>query len=144
MTLPSPRVTTVGYQRPCAIFGVLLNVFATGSKVAACSCPSKGSYCMVPLAMNGRPSSRSTMPLQNMSQDRENWLIVCPLTGANSNAPELLDGPYGGPDGHPDADGGQFPDPATTSTLPLLSSAAWTGLIGMVLANVVHWPCTLA
>src|SRR5690348_3215158 len=104
---------------------------------------------MVPLAMNGRPSSSSTMPLQNMSQDRENWLIVCPLTGSNSSAPDLLDGPKGGPDGHPDCDGGQFPDPATTSTLPLLSSAAWTGLIGMVigvplLANVVHCPWTLA
>ena len=62
----------------------------------------EGSYWMVPPSISARPSFRSTMPLQNMSQDSENWLIVCPLTGSNSSAPEPFDWPYGGPDGQPD------------------------------------------
>ena len=33
-----------------------------------------------------------------------------------------------------------FPDPDTTRTLPFRISATWTGLIGIVVASVVHWP----
>src|SRR5215467_687423 len=39
---------------------------------------------------------------------------------------------------------GRFPDPDTISTLPLCSSAACTGLIGMRFGSVCHCPWTLA
>src|SRR5712691_10597277 len=39
---------------------------------------------------------------------------------------------------------GRLPEPETTSTLPLRSSAACTGLIGMGFGSVCHCPCTFA
>ena len=92
MTLPSPKVVTLGYQRPSAMFAVLVKVFVAGSKIAACGCPKKGSYWMVPPSISAVPSCRRTIPLQNMSQDSENC-VMAPDTGFNSNAPELFDGP---------------------------------------------------
>ena len=35
--VPSARVSTVGYQRPCAMLGTLVKVFVAGSKIAACA-----------------------------------------------------------------------------------------------------------
>ncbi len=78
-----------------------------------------------------------------MSHDTENC-VYAPVVGFHSNAPELFDGPYGGPAGQPDCDGGQFPEPATTRILPLLSSATWMGLIGITYGCVLHTPVTLA
>ena len=72
MTRPSPRVSTVGYQRPCAIFWTSVKRLVAGSKTATLGSPWKGSYCIVPLSISARPSCKSTMPLQNMSQDNEN------------------------------------------------------------------------
>ena len=64
-----------------------VNRLVAGSKTATFGCPWKGSYCIVPLSISTRPSCKSTMPLQNMSQDNENSVIE-PATGSHSNAPE--------------------------------------------------------
>jgi len=84
------------------------------------------------------------MPLQNMSHERVNCRIVCPVTGSRSSAPDPFEGPYGGPEGQPVREGEQLPDPATIKIFPFARSVAWTGLIGIVFGNVVHCPCTLA
>jgi len=79
-----------------------------------------------------------------MSQFTMNWVTDDRLTGSHNSAPELFAGPYFGPEGHPACEGGQFPDPATTSSCPVLSRATWTGLIGINVGSVVHTPVTLA
>src|SRR5262249_23864430 len=59
-------------------------------------------------------------------------------------APELLEGPDGGPAGQPVREGRQAPEPATMKTLPFGKSATWIGLIGVRLGSVLHCPCTFA
>ena len=54
--------------------------------------PKTGRTGSTPQLMKARPSESTTMPLQNMSQARVNW-VMPPVVGSNSNAPELFDGP---------------------------------------------------
>src|SRR5581483_4592202 len=121
-----------------------VKVLVAGSKMDAFAAPRNGSYSMVPPSISTRPSCSMTMPLQNISQETVNCCRVCPLTGSRSNAPEPFGGPKGALTGQPLCVGGQFPEPATTNTLPLVRRVAWIGLMGTVLDNVLHWPCTFA
>src|SRR5439155_13669432 len=68
ITRPSPSTVVVGYQRPCAMFCRSVNRPVAGSNAALRGSPWKGSYCRLPPLMSGRPSGRTTIPLQNMSQ----------------------------------------------------------------------------
>lgn len=101
-----------------------VKVFVAGSKMVVFGEPWKGEYpplgavCRVPPLMNARPSGRTIMPLQNMSQFTVKWVIV-PDAKSSSTAPEPLAGPYGGPDGHSGKSGEQFPDPVTIKILLL-------------------------
>src|SRR5439155_20477102 len=124
------------------MFCTLVKVLFAGSKMADFSSPWKGSYCSVPPLINTRPSGRATMALQNGSQFRLNCVKV-PAIGSQSAAPELFEGPYGGPAGQPVCAAGQFPAPATMRTLPFLSSATWIGLIGIAGVSVLHCPVRL-
>jgi hypothetical protein len=92
MIRPSPKVKTVGYQRPCAMFDTSVKELLDGSKIEDFKDPWKGSYSCVPPLMKARPSGRTTMPLQNMSHDTLNWVML-PLEGFTRRAPELFDGP---------------------------------------------------
>jgi len=74
------------------MFEVFVKVFVAGSKMAEFFSPSKGSYWMVPPLMKARPSGKSSMALQNMSQLTLNWVKV-PATGSNRSAPDLFEGP---------------------------------------------------
>src|SRR3981189_2175290 len=80
--------------------------------------------------MKARPSGRTTIPLQNMSQPT-GCVVTVPVRGSNTPACKfvLL---------------GRLPDPETTSPVPLCRSAACTGLIGMRFGSVCHCPCTFA
>ena len=89
---PSPRLVTVGYQRPCAMFWTSVNVFVEGSKMDDFSSPKNGSYCTEPPLINARPSESTTMPLQNISQAVVNLVMVA-VMGSNRRAPELFAGP---------------------------------------------------
>src|SRR5260370_24931025 len=80
--------------------------------------------------MKARPSGSTTMPLQNMSQPT-GCVAAVPVCGSNTAACRLVFV-------------GRLPDPETTSTLPLCSNAACTGLIGMRFGSVFHCPCTFA
>src|SRR5882762_5496563 len=81
---------------------------------------------MVPPTMSARPSGRTTIPLQNMSQET-GCVVITPVAGSKSPAWKFV---------LP----GAFPDPETIRTFPLCSMATWTGLIGIEVDEVVHWP----
>lgn len=118
ITVPSARLVTVGYQRPCAMLVTSVMTSVAGSYTALRGSPKNGSYAIVPPLMKARPSARITMPLQNMSHPTGRVRIV-PAFGSQTAAWKLVTV-------------GSFPDPETTSTFPLLRSAMWTGLIGIV------------
>src|ERR1700730_17743209 len=126
MTEPLPSTVPVGYQRPAPMLGMAENAPASGSKAAVRGSPKNGSYFKVPPKRNGLPFGRTTMPLQNMSQPILKVLIVS-ATGSHTAACNLLLS-------------GSFPEPATTSTLPVRISATCTGLRGMWKGSGSHLP----
>src|SRR5204863_2811348 len=75
-----------------------------------------------------RPSGSVTIPLQNMSQPSTCWLIV-PACGSHNPARKVVSV-------------ATLPEPETINTLPVLSRAACTGLIGIRSGSVVHCPIT--
>ena len=111
------------------MFCTSVKVLFAGSNIDDFWIPvNAGVYTIVPPLMNARPSGKTSMPLQNMSHDTVNG-VIAPLAGSTRIAPDPFDGPYGGPCGHPDTEGRQFPDPVTTRIFPLCSSASWMGLM---------------
>src|SRR5215472_4809417 len=93
-------------------------------------CPWNGSYCSVPPFTMARPSARTTIPLQNISQFT-GCVVTVTVAGSKMAACKFVFV-------------GRLPEPETISTLPLCKSAACTGLMGMRFGSVCHWPCTLA
>ena len=79
--------------------------------------------------MKGRPSGRTTMPLQNISQATV-CVVIVPACGSHTAARKLVFD-------------GSFPEPETTRTFPLCIKATCTGLMGMRYGKVLHCPCTL-
>src|SRR5678816_4751462 len=80
--------------------------------------PRKGLYCRLPPTVSTRPSGRNVIALQKRSQG-----TVCvanvPVAGSHTVARYVVTV-------------ASFSEPATRSTRPVLSSAAWMGLIGTV------------
>ena len=69
-TRPSPKVTSVGYQRPPAMDGAAVHCSASASKVTASLRPKNGwpkSYSRVPPATSRRPSAKKACPEQKTS-----------------------------------------------------------------------------
>src|SRR5436305_3694614 len=108
------------------MFGRFVNVSLVGSKAEVRGSPKKGSYRRVPPRTNGRPSGKTTMPLQNMSQVILNVRIVADGGSQTPACQFLLSG--------------SLPEPATTSTLPVCIRATCTGLMGMAEGSVTHLP----
>ena len=126
---PSARATLDGYQRPCAMSWTWLNCSVAGSKTVVVRMPRKGLYCRLPPTVRTRPSGKNVMALQNRSQGMV-WVAKAPVTGSHTVARYVVIV-------------GSFSEPATMSTRPVRSSAAWMGLIGTVCPSVCHWPTTL-
>src|SRR6266851_2576242 len=79
---------------------------------------------------NGRPSDKTTMPLQNMSQVK-GWVVMVSVAGSHTppwKKVTVL----------------SFPDPVAKRILPLCISARCTGLIGARVTRVCHWPWRFA
>src|SRR5712664_3057042 len=79
--------------------------------------------------IKGRPSGSTAIPLQNMSQ-LTGCVVTVPVCGSKTPACRFVFV-------------GTLPEPETTSTLPLLSTAACAGLIGMRFGSVCHCPARL-
>ena len=84
----------------------------------------------MPPLTNGRPSGRTTIPLQNISHASD-WVTSVSSCGSQTAAWYCVTV-------------GTLPEPDTISTLPLFMRARWIGLIGIGDANVRHCPCTPA
>src|SRR5689334_21387793 len=93
--------------------------------------PQNGSYFKVPPLTNGRPSYSTTMPLQNMSHGCDCVTTIFSLTGSRTAYLKFVSA-------------ATLPDPDTIRTLPLFMSAAWTGLMGIKVPNVLHCLCVPA
>src|SRR5271163_10334 len=83
---------------------------------------------MVPPMMKGRPSGKTTIPLQNISH-ATGCVVTVSLAGSQTPAMKLVFA-------------ATLPEPETINTLPLCIIATWTGLMGICVGRVFHWPCT--
>src|SRR6516164_2830004 len=104
-----------------------VKVELTGSNRELRTSPWNGSYASVPPFTSGRPSGKTTIPLQNMSQPT-GCVVIVPDCGSQTAAWKFVFA-------------ATFPDPDTINTRPSFVSAACTGLIGICVDRVCHVPC---
>jgi len=82
--------------------------------------------------MKTLPSAICVAPLQKASKGR-GIVLNAPVEGV-----QIVADPD--PVGHPAIPGGQFPDPAMYKTLPVFRRIPCTGLMGIMLGDVVQTP----